>query len=393
MHPVNVMAVKKILPRRMGLVFSLPCVRLFRMRDGADLPRCYGGECVRTGLGETVDPTQQKQSFPESGNCPYCRFEIRPHPRKKRKCPSCKNTIHLKTAPGEPDKQMLTTEQAEAVERQWSEYHRSRKIERWLVQIQSSRTEYDHKFQDLSDLKCREPHDSEVLLSIIEEQLTSLQSQSARIDRLYKASILADYFGADFLPYLKRYRYETLQQYLSAGCQDIKIDVKSPRACKECRHLDEMNVTLADEIARPKVPPPDCDCKSPSGRHGWCYCFYEAEIVYAIDQGGEAVSIDFADMNQAIAEFIGQSLAKDNAAPMISTKTLTPRTGMARTKKKRRLEITCRECNRIHNAGLKYCPHCGIEAVPPKVKKVISVLLFLLIGMTFLIVLGELARP
>jgi len=67
--------------------------------------------------------------------CPYCNSKLEKMPARKKKCPICGEFIFVRTRPSDRKKILVTTEQAEQVEEQWSivngthEYYLARKKE------------------------------------------------------------------------------------------------------------------------------------------------------------------------------------------------------------------------------------------------------------------------
>lgn len=86
---------------------------------------------IRGGLKSVFD----KQSIGNDNPvCPYCNFKLEKMPAKKKKCPNCGEFILVRTRPSNQKKILVTAEQAEQVEEQWSiisgthdEYNANRK--------------------------------------------------------------------------------------------------------------------------------------------------------------------------------------------------------------------------------------------------------------------------
>lgn len=61
--------------------------------------------------------------------CPYCGFEFEEMPKRKRKCPECRETIYRKRLPDETEKRLITEEEAEQIERVWEAHYEKQEIE------------------------------------------------------------------------------------------------------------------------------------------------------------------------------------------------------------------------------------------------------------------------
>jgi len=66
----------------------------------------------------------RKRRFPDVGNidavCPYCNNMLDKKPGRKKKCPSCDNFIYARTRPKDGKKVLVTKDQTEVIEEQWS---------------------------------------------------------------------------------------------------------------------------------------------------------------------------------------------------------------------------------------------------------------------------------
>ena len=65
-----------------------------------------------------------KPKFETIGNidpvCPYCNQMLDKKPGRKKKCPHCSNFIYVRTRPSDEQQVLVTKEQAEKIEEQWS---------------------------------------------------------------------------------------------------------------------------------------------------------------------------------------------------------------------------------------------------------------------------------
>jgi hypothetical protein len=52
--------------------------------------------------------------------CPYCGYDLKVMPQRKKKCPSCSRPIYVKSTPENRTKRIMTEVQAIDAENQWS---------------------------------------------------------------------------------------------------------------------------------------------------------------------------------------------------------------------------------------------------------------------------------
>ena len=66
----------------------------------------------------------RKSRFQDVGNvcavCPYCNKTLEKKPGRKKKCPSCSNFIYVRTRPKDGKRVLITKDQIEVLEEQWS---------------------------------------------------------------------------------------------------------------------------------------------------------------------------------------------------------------------------------------------------------------------------------
>ena len=111
----------------------------------------------------------RKRSFPKVGNvdavCPYCNNTLEKKPGRKKKCPSCNNFIYVRTRPKDGKKVLVTREQTEILEEQWSivngthaQFLRNKRI------IENERRSLAKKFG-------REPSENDIRWSLLNKDL------------------------------------------------------------------------------------------------------------------------------------------------------------------------------------------------------------------------------
>jgi len=105
--------------------------------------------------------------FPKIGNiddiCPYCDVSLDKRPKRTKKCPHCRKSIHVKTRPADRKKVLLTEEQAQKIEQQWVAYNRMS----WLRSMSpEDRKEFETTKKAMAKNRGFEPADNDVLWSI-----------------------------------------------------------------------------------------------------------------------------------------------------------------------------------------------------------------------------------
>ena len=101
-----------------------------RMQVPAVEPPLLAAVVEEPVLAEVVPATPKPQvysgpsQFAAIGNtdavCPYCGTRLDKKPGRKKKCPHCANFIYVRTRPLDNQKVLVTEEQKEVIEEQWS---------------------------------------------------------------------------------------------------------------------------------------------------------------------------------------------------------------------------------------------------------------------------------
>ncbi len=72
---------------------------------------------------EEVKVSGLDDSIGEIDRCPYCKEKLDLIPLRKKKCPHCGETMYSRTRPADRKKILITEQQKDEVEVQWSKYH------------------------------------------------------------------------------------------------------------------------------------------------------------------------------------------------------------------------------------------------------------------------------
>jgi DNA-directed RNA polymerase subunit RPC12/RpoP len=75
----------------------------------------FCGQC-----GTPLSSNQIAKTTEKVFACPYCSAPLKKEPKRKTKCPSCQKPIFIKSRPSDRTKRLVTQEQAEDIEDEWS---------------------------------------------------------------------------------------------------------------------------------------------------------------------------------------------------------------------------------------------------------------------------------
>lgn len=96
--------------------------------------------------------------------CPYCNTKLEKMPSRKKKCPSCGDFIFVRTRPSDKKKILVTAEQAEQVDEQWSIVNGTH--EEYLAR----KAEYEKTKNKLAKRFGTDPSDNDIMWDIYNRQ-------------------------------------------------------------------------------------------------------------------------------------------------------------------------------------------------------------------------------
>ena len=96
----------------------------------------------------------------ELNKCPYCKKVINKIPTRKSKCPFCSNYIYSRTRPLDRQKVLVTEDQRDEIEKQWSQYYKTKEKSELMdnpefVSAKSDLTKQFGTEPDINDVKWR----------------------------------------------------------------------------------------------------------------------------------------------------------------------------------------------------------------------------------------------
>ena len=111
--------------------------------------------------------------LPQIGNveaiCPYCSQLLEKKPGRKKKCPHCGEFIYVRTRPSDNQKILVTEEQTEMIEEQWSIVNGTHK--EYIAQKENERRVIEKEKRALEKRFGREPSENDIQWSLLNKDL------------------------------------------------------------------------------------------------------------------------------------------------------------------------------------------------------------------------------
>ena len=213
------------------------------------------GQLIRGSLGgedqDQGETTREAKPRPKIADprCPYCGFEFDPPPARQRKCPSCGETVYVRTRPADRQRVLATAEQVEAMKKEREAERRKKSDVAW-----ADLNKKLHEAMGRSDW----------------HEMNMLYFQQAL--QLFEE-------GRAHLRIAQESRKAALRRYQADGMNSVEILTAGDESCPSCQALQGKRLTVEEALAEMPIPNPTCTMWKDEGQEaGWCRCLYVAVI-------------------------------------------------------------------------------------------------------------------
>ena len=214
-----------------------------------------------------VQDEQNKKD--DTYSCPYCGYDLKVMPQRKRKCPSCEKPVYIKSTPDNQAKRIMTEAQAMAAEEQWRLYNLRQKS-------LSSLFPFGLSEQDIEKEKAlgaaSDPDAVVSLLTCLVKETNDLHQRKMALSQL---AVYAEEEGHPFHEYLVEANRCELQRYKQQGVRKVEILTSGfGNACAECETNARRVLAIDDALQLMPLPHPRCTHTNVGKRAGFCRCSY-----------------------------------------------------------------------------------------------------------------------
>ena len=162
--------------------------------------------------------------------CPYCHNLLDKMPQAKKKCPSCKKSIIVRTDPIEKKKILLREDQLEEFEHELTEIRNHKALQRILTDLNVDSSQFDQIKENIKMKTGKEPAEKDVMLEIVDNigyhHFRNLDMGLFRNTILYKGDIFK--LSGD------------LQNALITYLELCYIDLNNPNNCGGTKDYPEL---------------------------------------------------------------------------------------------------------------------------------------------------------
>lgn len=212
--------------------------------------------------------------------CPTCNSPLKKIPQRKTRCPSCSADIHVKRAPGEEIKRLVTAEQAQDIEAQWEVAQERDEQLRILQAFSIGEQNYDrtkamhgsHGFT--AGTYSLDWNTGYFLLNEVASKATDLHQRKMAFDQL---AFMCMKKGLAFRDYFIRAREVELLGYKAIDGAVVGVEIRSREqhgVCRVCQINIGKRFTLDEATKEMPLPCEACTCPGLRETNGFCRCYY-----------------------------------------------------------------------------------------------------------------------
>ena len=242
----------------------------------------YSIFCQECGKAIKINQSPKKDKIPKQRKktlCPYCNGSLEQEPKKKKKCPHCKNFIYVRTSPSTRKKILVTEEGIKEIENEWKRYQNKNNCLRNLKSYGVTEEDFESHKNKLSKDIGNEPDDSDVIYSIYNDLI--LKNNDIHTLKMihYEIALYLNSEGKDYIkPRQESSRMELLS-YQQLGVNEVEIMTAGNQSCVNCQKIENKIFKISDALKLMPLPCKDCTYPLYNENEGFCRCCYSPKII------------------------------------------------------------------------------------------------------------------
>jgi uncharacterized Zn finger protein (UPF0148 family) len=202
-------------------------------------------------------------------SCPYCGYDLKAMPQRKKRCPFCQRTIYVKSTPDNRNKRIMTEAQAISAEEKWDLYNARQSSLSVLFPFELTEQDIERE-RVLGATDDREAVIS--LVTCVERKTNDLHKRKMSLLLL---AAYAEEDGRPFHEYLIKAKLCELHYYKQSHVKRVEIlTAGSGNACTECESNAQKVFEIDDALRIMPLPHPMCTRTIAGKRPGFCRCSY-----------------------------------------------------------------------------------------------------------------------
>ena len=199
-----------------------------------------------------------------TGKCPHCNGVLDPKPKRKRKCPHCRETIIIRKG------ELYTEQGAQEYDAKQKE---EREIKYWANRLRISRGQLERQRASLAKEWGSQPSVNDAVWRILNERVVKVRDLQDRKILYLEMSMVARDEGKDPQPYLaESAKCELLDMKESSWIKKVQVETcNDDEVCPACKKLAAKPIPIDKALAELPIPKL---CQNEEG----CRCWYNGIV-------------------------------------------------------------------------------------------------------------------
>jgi uncharacterized Zn finger protein (UPF0148 family) len=204
--------------------------------------------------------------------CPYCGALFAQPPKRKRRCPTCQQTVFVKSTPQDRAKRLMTEAAANEAEQRWAAYHLRQESLRTLHTFGFGERELEQRLA----FGYTEPEAVKLFLRSVAENSPELHQRKMAYSSL---ALCADKEGQPYRELLLQAARCELLLFKQRSVGKVEILTGGPgNACSQCEGLHGQIWEIDEALKTMPIPSPTCTSTLLGSTAGFCRCTYVADL-------------------------------------------------------------------------------------------------------------------
>ena len=212
------------------------------------------------GINEMIIEKTGKESEPI---CPHCGGVLEKKPKRKKKCPLCKNYIYVRTSSSTSDKILVTEEEAKKID--------------WLKKLENygiTEKHFDDQKNKLSKQFGCVPSNHDVIHSLF-NKLVLENTDFHTLEMIYHThALFLNEEGKDCFKILQQANKMNLLGYKQSEEVEKVTIISGNDSCSSCQRLNGKIYSIEEALKIMPIPCKDCSFILNDEKRGFCRCTY-----------------------------------------------------------------------------------------------------------------------
>lgn len=211
--------------------------------------------------------------------CPYCNTNLDKTPKRKKKCPSCNNYIHVRRTLDENKPILVTEEKAKQLDEERIKSNANESLLRTIQHYGFTEEEFKQRRKESYEKNKYIMNVNDVIWSLFQSRVHDLikEGNHGTASGVYfqMALFLASEESKRPQHTLEASSRSRLLDYKASGCKKVEI-IPAGNGCEHCNNLKGKVYDIEEALETMPLPNKDCTFDMHENGQYFCRCIYVA---------------------------------------------------------------------------------------------------------------------